>query len=222
MYNFGISIDDDLFMEILLNNLRNDITSYQAFIFKFKKGEKNKIISDLDSAKEQGNEPLIDSLESKLSRQLESEIRAKLENRSVFEILNSEKMTPLFLSLSNNNTNHENLSNICMDDGTQFMNPSSREKYILDFYRNLYSGEKHRPSDVSIEDFLGPEISNNPLVVGSKLPDNLRAELERDLSLEELDKSISTAKLTSAGGMDGINNKALKKLWKFIRIPLYN
>jgi hypothetical protein len=33
----NISIEPDLFMEVLINNFRNEVTSYQSFIFKFKK-----------------------------------------------------------------------------------------------------------------------------------------------------------------------------------------
>jgi hypothetical protein len=37
LYNFPLGTPDDLFFEVLINNIRNEVTSYQDFIFKFKK-----------------------------------------------------------------------------------------------------------------------------------------------------------------------------------------
>jgi exonuclease III len=37
LYNFELTISDDLFMEVLLNNVRNEITSYQGFIKNLRK-----------------------------------------------------------------------------------------------------------------------------------------------------------------------------------------
>jgi Reverse transcriptase (RNA-dependent DNA polymerase) len=49
----------------------------------------------------------------------------------------------------------------------------------------------------------------------------LKISLDAEISISELDNSINKAKLTSAGGMDGINNRVLKRFWRFFRHPLY-
>ena len=38
---FSLSVEDDIFMESLVNNVRNEVTSYQNFLGKFKNKKKN-------------------------------------------------------------------------------------------------------------------------------------------------------------------------------------
>jgi hypothetical protein len=40
--------------------------------------------------------------------------------------------------------------------------------------------------------------------------------LDTPLDISELDKSVFEGKNNTAGGADGLNNKFLKKFWKFI------
>jgi hypothetical protein len=56
-----------------------------------------------------------------------------------------------------------------------------------------------------IENFLGPDICNNPIVTGSKIPQNLRDSFEEPISLAELDESAGQGD-RSAAGLDGISN----------------
>jgi len=53
-YNFSLNIDDDMFMDVLLNNIRNEITSYQNFLEKFKARAKSDLIQQLEVAKKIG------------------------------------------------------------------------------------------------------------------------------------------------------------------------
>jgi Reverse transcriptase (RNA-dependent DNA polymerase) len=86
---------------------------------------------------------------------------------------------------------------------------------------SLYSPILGTDENISIEEFLGQEIANNPIVQNSKLSFDQREALEHDLTLEELDWSMQKARLTSAGGMDGISNRVLKKFWCLFRQPLF-
>ena len=54
-----------------------------------------------------------------------------------------------------------------------------------------------------IQDFLGPDICQHPLVRGSILTPNEREKLDKELSPLELDKSLEQANLKSAPGVDG-------------------
>jgi len=47
-----------------------------------------------------------------------------------------------------------------------------------------------------------------------------RTRLEADFSVEELDAALETCNLSSAPGLDGFNNKVIKKFWIFFRQPL--
>jgi hypothetical protein len=71
-----------------------------------------------------------------------------------------------------------------------------------------------------IESFLGDNILASPQIIGSKIPDNLKEELELPISIEELDTAAADGN-NSAAGMDGFNNKFIKRFWAYLRTPLH-
>ena len=73
-----------------------------------------------------------------------------------------------------------------------------------------------------IQDFLGPDICQHPLVRGSILTQNEREKLDKELSPLELDKSLEQANTKSALGVDGFSYIFIKKFWNIYRTPLYN
>jgi hypothetical protein len=112
------------------------------------------------------------------------------------------------------------LSDIRNTDGTEFIDCSERERYISDYYKELYKNKDQGGDQGSIEDFLG-EVAQHPDVVGSKLNDAEKAELERPLTLREFDVSIKKAKKNTAPGIDGVSNRFINKFWEFYRVPLF-
>jgi hypothetical protein len=162
-----------------------------------------------------------DLIELNLSRLNETYIRDRLMHSNLFDILNNEKMTPHFLKLASVSKNVGTLAEIKNEEGENFSTDSARQKHILDEYKKIY-GKEGAPCTVeNIREFLGLDICQNVTVLNKKLPEDLKLEMEQDLSLLELDSAMASAKLTSAGGMDGINNRALKKFWAYLRMPLY-
>jgi hypothetical protein len=224
LYNFDLVINPHLFMEVLLNNFRNDVTSYQSFIFKFK-SQVLKNLTDGLIALQSTDIPNIeemDLLEQKIEAINDQILRDKLECSNLFDVLNNEKMTPTFLKLAKIKNDAGSLSEIRDDNGQPFYDNKARESYILGHFQKIY-GTVH--PDISLEDintFLGPVISNHEIVLGKKLPNELMQSFESDLSLAELDAAIKSAKSNSAGGSDGLNNKVLSKFWALFRQPLYN
>jgi len=55
----------------------------------------------------------------------------------------------------------------------------------------------------SIEDFLGPDICNNPIVKNSKLTNNEIEFFESPITLDQLDKAMEKTNKRSAAGVDG-------------------
>jgi hypothetical protein len=138
LYNFDLSVGDDIFLEVLLNNFRNDVTSYQAFINKFKFDIKNQLTSKIRYACETENWTEADLLEDKLTKLNEQILRDRLTNSNLFDILNNEKMTPMFLKLAKISTNQGSLSEIKDDNGVAFSDSEKREKYIFETYQKQY------------------------------------------------------------------------------------
>jgi hypothetical protein len=73
-----------------------------------------------------------------------------------------------------------------------------------------------------IENFLGADICNHPVVQNSKLSLGERDELDRPLTISELDESLKQCNLKSAAGCDGYSNRLIKLCWQHLRFPLFN
>ena len=71
-----------------------------------------------------------------------------------------------------------------------------------------------------IENFLG-NIKENEVVVNSKLTEGEREELDLELNIAELDRSMNEANLGSAPGLNGVSNTFIKKFWGLFRVPLF-
>jgi hypothetical protein len=113
------------------------------------------------------------------------------------------------------------LSDIRNDNGTDFIDSSERENYITDYYRDLYRVRANNNiNNDSIAQFLG-DVAAHPDILGSKLTENEKNDLERPLTLAELDISAKKGKLNTAPGIDGMTNKFILHFWEYFRTPLY-
>jgi hypothetical protein len=92
--NAALVCDDDIFMETLVNNIRNDTCSFQAFFLKEAKKKFAEGVKTLNTLKEKysDNAEQIKNLEAVLNVIADRELRAELENFAIFEHLGSEKM----------------------------------------------------------------------------------------------------------------------------------
>ena len=130
---------------------------------------------------------------------------ASLEKNSktlkIFEILNAEKASPHFLDLAKKCSTGDKLSDIKDNDGNVLLTGEDLNNYITNFYSNLYRRDETVQGE--IEDFLGQDICQHPMVRGSILTQEESENLDRDLSPLELDKALDTANTKSAPGIDG-------------------
>ncbi len=161
-------------------------------------------------------------LESSLNSLVDSELRHELSKYSGFEVLNSEKITPFFLSLAKGSQVEAKMDDIRNEAGIEFDSVEERKMFIRQFYANIYRKDPAEPANLEgcIERFLGPEICAKPIVTNSIIPEDISGRLEMPLTIHELDVSISEAN-KSASGMDGMSNCFIKKYWRFFRVPLH-
>jgi hypothetical protein len=99
---------------------------------------------------------------------------------------------------------------------------SKQKEFIYNYFSNVYKKPDDQRADYTgcIEEFLGPEILENKIVVDSKLKADEADLFEGQLSLDELDASVKEAK-KSACGSDGISNCFIKKFWRIFRMALF-
>jgi hypothetical protein len=210
-------------METLLLNIKNEVVSHQTFMRKknFEKIEWLK--KELENLKSDyvANADVILNHEKLLNNLTDAEMRAELEKNRNYDILVNEKMVPRFLTLSKIKHN-ESLDLIRREDGSDFDTAEERHEFIRSFYEDIYNAAPgNEITENSINDFLAEEICNNPIVKGSKLTGTEREFFDRPITINELDKAILNLSEKSAGGLDGISTKFLKKYWVYIRLSLF-
>ena len=216
--------DHDIFMEILLNCMKNDTISYQTFVTKVKKEKINQLVNNLTHKKSLAN-PCTDKislLESQLNAHWDGEISREIENYSLFEHINMEKMTPHFLKIAKCTKPDTKLTDIKTDDNNDFSSEEAQKEFIVKYYENLYKLPADQDNNLTgcIEEFLGEDILASPLTKSMKISRETATFLDRDISIFELDKAANETKLRTASGPDGISNCFIKKFWHLLRTPL--
>jgi hypothetical protein len=97
-----------------------------------------------------------------------------------------------------------------------------RYRHINEFYGSIYGGNPGIALEENcIENFLGPDVCNNNIVKSSKLSEADRQVFDNELSINELDNAAMGLNANSAGGMDGIGGKFIKKYWIYFRKSLH-
>jgi hypothetical protein len=161
----------------------------------------------------------IQEIERKLNEIEERANADKVVNYLKTDILDKEKITPHFLRIAKTVSN-DSLEKIRKDDGTVFPSKTEQEAHIVKFYKDLYSLPEVMPEDFTncIENFLGPEICQHPVVTNSKLNEDEKNNLESPLNISELDESVTKLNLRSAPGIDGVSNRFIANF----REPLHS
>ncbi len=219
--NIKKSCNDVLFFESLTIEVKKYGSKMQRVLSRHKNLWRDSICANLKALKNDysNNCEQIKTLENVLKTQSDIDLRERLKDIKIFECLNAEKATPLLVSLGKNKNNPETLENIRDPEGRDFLNQTDRNNFIRGYYANLYKKDCWVGGE--IDNFLGPHISNHPLVLASKLNEQEKEELDAPLSLDELDKSLLKANLRSAPGIDGYSYRFIKQFWYIFRYPLF-
>jgi hypothetical protein len=101
----NLVLSDEFFLESLLSCVKGSIISYQTWFKKMETAKKSKLIKDLNELKtnydDNANE--IYALENALNELVHKNIQAKVKSMKIFECLNAEKPTFMFLNLAKKN-----------------------------------------------------------------------------------------------------------------------
>ncbi len=139
-----LQCNPDIFMEILLNNIRNDIVSYQAFLNINSNKLKKSLRTQIDNLKASDENDLtaLPDLELRLNRIIEQELESDLRKYNIYQNIHNEKMTPVFLKLAKIGNLTHTLDEIRDNDNNPFPDKISQNRYIHDYFKNIYK-KKH-------------------------------------------------------------------------------
>ena len=108
---------------------------------------------------------------------------------------NNERPTKIFFRLGKEKGGDDDITQIRDDRGVAFVDGKQREKYINDFYGQLY--KKRLDRLISIEDFLD-RAGDDADIQSKKLSEGERRSLEGKVTLDELEKSLAKSNMNSA------------------------
>jgi hypothetical protein len=223
--NLQLTCSDDVFLEVLLSNIKGSVVSFQTWNKRLETCKKSQLIKEINELRSDflNNSETILEKENNLAALIDKETTAKVRQMKILDCLSSEKPTPMFLSLARCSNSDKKLSAICKPNGDPFESKESRNNFIYNYYRDAYTKDNAEPVDFGncIERFLGEDVLASPIVQNSKLTNEERAELDTPLTINELDRSMEKANMKSAPGIDGLSNLFLREFWQFIRLPLF-
>jgi len=217
------TISDADFYSNLMLVLKNELYSYQTVIRNSRYKQRKSLENLLKRSKEDAanGSDMIFNLEKQLQQLEEEEIRAELEASPLFDCFNNEKISSYTKKLLQANKNEASLRSIRNENGANFNNESEQKNFIVNYFSEIYRKRDTADGEEIIEEFLGEQMVQHPVIVNSKLTEIERELLEMPLTINELDKAMKSAKPGTAAGIDGIGNQVLKKCWQILRVPLY-
>jgi hypothetical protein len=130
-----LSCTPDIFLDVLMGNIRNSLISFQAWCSKIKSARTRLITNDLNVLKKNYtvNFLAIQELERQLTNLRDVELSAKLNEIKIFDHLHNEKPSPLFLTLLRKGVD-DSLHCILDDNSEQFLTEQAREDHIIKFF----------------------------------------------------------------------------------------
>jgi hypothetical protein len=135
-----LTCDDKSFFETLIMSVKNVTLSAQHNYYKTKTVSKETLKKRITELKKDflRNQDEVFALEGRLSRLVDADLTEELRLVKNFERLNDEKITPHFLALAKQPDSDALLSDIRQDNGIEFIDSNDRERYITEYYKELY------------------------------------------------------------------------------------
>jgi len=219
-----LTCSDTTFYDTLLNNIRNEVISYQSYIRKRQKIFFTEMATIIDQEKDkaQPDMALVAEAELKLTKYRDLFLDSELKKFSIYEHLHEEKITPAFLKIASARKTDKDLGLIVNSEGVPFPNDEDRNNYIRNYFAAVYR-EPAPDLEVTVDtirDFLGPQVLATRQVQASILSEQEKNSLEGNLTIHELEMALKDSKTNSASGSDGINYAFIKKFWNLLKTPL--
>ena len=136
-----------------------------------------------------------------ISRQKISTIRANL---------NEDKPTRQYLGRGKNNSVKTRITKIKTNN--KELKGEDAEQHMADLFQKLLDEKSNIDDQATVEDFLGAAADHTP-----KLSEDVARDLDRDITIDELDEVVRKAHSNSSPGMTGTSYQLIKEIWPLIR-----
>lgn len=201
-----LKIDDQLFYDVLLMEIRGKTISYASFKKKSDENRECKLLEEIDQLEKQDviQEDLLDNRKKELFELRQKKMEGKLIRSRAKWIDDGEKVTKYFCNLENRNFISKCMNTLINDTGTTLKDQSDILNETMTFYKHLYSKKFVRNIDLK-------ELLRDSTV--PKLTENDKNVLEGIITYDELLKCLKKASNNTSPGFDGFTYEFFKFFW---------
>ncbi len=217
-----MSCSNSVLYEVLLNEYKNRIVALQGGLDRDRKYKKKWLEGNAKVIKEMfgANSEQYKQCEENILEYDSQQIKEKTDKYIKLLQDNNEKATRKFCSIGKNVSAVDDISQIQKNGGIVFATADERAEHIRKFYENLYKKKIDRL--IEIESFFTEREWEELRGNGKKLDEETKMELEGDISMDELEKSLKSSNINSCPGWDGVSYKCIKKLWAYLKDIMLN
>ena len=202
-------------LEALLNAIMQHSSKYRKLN---KKSNPTEIIrlqqQHIDKMRMQGktvdNTPEIAVAQEKINEESDKINLAHTSRSIITANLNEEKPTKNFLGRGKNNSVRTRITKI-IKDGNIMIGPEA-ETHMVNLFKNLLGNSSTIEDSATVEDFIGEADEHTP-----KLSQEQANNIDREISIDELDDVVRKAHTDSSPGMSGVSYQLIKHIWPLIR-----
>ena len=204
-----LTVDFDIFMEMLLLRIRGETIKYANYIKK-KMSENEKILISKIQTLEQANPPNMELLtitKSELEKLREKSMKGHLIRSYTQWLSQGEKPTKYFCSLEHHNYTEKTVKKVIKKDRTEVLDQKHILNELKSYYSNLFKSQ-----DLQLENFDLNELLYAYHV--NKL-DNLQSEsIDGPLTYTEIHMALKQMKNNKTPGIHGFPAEFFKVFWK--------
>ena len=195
------TINDQLFLEVLLMELRGQSISYASFKHKERNKVEQTLIENIRSIENNLEENKIENLEN-LKTQLNDIWHEKLKGHVIRSrakhIDQGEKPTKYFCGLEQHNYISKTISKIEKEDGSLVTDQKEILKETESFYKCLYSKKNNESEHIELDSYTDSDAV-------TKLTNVESEKLEGLLSLAEISETLLKMKNDKSPGLSGFS-----------------
>ena len=203
-------INDQLFLETLLMEIRGKSISYTSYKKKTINSAEQELIKKIQEEEDNLEEESVPKLE-KMKQQLKEIRDNKMQGiliRSRANIIeNGEKPTKFFCNLETNNYTSKTINVLEQENGVLITNQEEILKETAKYYENLYTSKDHNLWDIDLD----THMLNTTI---PKLEQQEANNLEGMLTIEEAGQTLKHMKNNKSPGTSGFSADFFKVFWK--------
>ena len=210
--NILFTINDQLFLETLLMEIRGKTISYSSYIKKKKDKQEKELVEEIKDIEKNISESNVDLLYNK-NQELEKLRKHKLQGNYIRSrakwIEEGEKPSSYFCKLESRNFIRKIIPKLELDSGEVIYDQTKILTETKSFYTKLY---ENKLDNVNFG-------LNNELIYADipKLSETESDSLEGEITFSEASKTLSSMKANKSPG-SGFSSEFLKVFWKYIGV----